>query len=86
VGPGVDLHETLSRVVSGVRVAAEKLGRDPAAIEMTVGGARTVAQAEQFAGIGIDRLVIAVRSKSVEDVRDELGTFGEEVIAQTRDL
>jgi hypothetical protein len=53
---------------------------------MTVGGARTVAEAERLAAIGIDRMTIAVRAKEIEAVRDELGTFGEEVIRVTRDL
>jgi probable F420-dependent oxidoreductase len=86
VNPALDLHETLRSVISGVRAEAETFGRDPASIEMTVGGARTVAEAERLAAIGIDRMTIAVRAKEIEEVRDELGTFGEEVIRVTRDL
>ena len=86
VGPGLDLHETLGRVIPGVRAEAERIGRDPAAIEMTVGGARTVGEAERLAVLGVDRLVIAVRSKELDAVDNELATFGEEVIAATRDL
>ena len=86
VGPQFDLHETLGRLIAGVRAEAELLGRDPSAIEMTVGGARTVAEAERMAALGVDRLVIAVRSKEPETVRDELGRFGDQVIAATRDL
>ena len=66
--------------------AAEELGRDPRSIEMTVGGARTVAEAEVMAGLGVDRCTIAIRAKEPEAVRDELGRFGDEVIAPTRDL
>jgi imidazole glycerol phosphate synthase subunit HisF len=51
-----------------------------------VGGARTVAEAEIMANLGADRCTIAIRAKEPEAVRDELGTFGQEVIAQTRDL
>jgi probable F420-dependent oxidoreductase len=80
------LHETLGQVIPGVRAEAERLGRDPRSIEMTVGGARTVAEAEIMAKLGVDRCTIAIRSKEPEAVRDELGTFGQEVIAQTRDL
>jgi probable F420-dependent oxidoreductase len=86
VGPGLDLHETVSRVIRGVRDEAEAIGRDPAAIEMTVGGARTVPEAEKLAQLGADRLVIAVRAKSSDDVRRELTAFGTEVIAPTREL
>jgi probable F420-dependent oxidoreductase len=86
VGPGLDLHETLGQVIPAVRAAAEELGRDPSSIEMTVGGARTVAEAERLAALGVDRLVIAVRSKDTDAVREELARFGEDVIAPTRDL
>jgi alkanesulfonate monooxygenase SsuD/methylene tetrahydromethanopterin reductase-like flavin-dependent oxidoreductase (luciferase family) len=86
VGPGLDLHETLGRVVSGVRSAAEDLGRDPSSIEITVGGARTVAEAERLVALGVDRLVIAVRSKETNEVADELAQFGQTVIGPTRDL
>ena len=80
VGPGLDLHETLRRVIGSVREEAARLGRDPDAIEFTVGGARTVEQAEQMAALGVDRLVIAVRGKSRNEVSDELGGFAETVI------
>jgi probable F420-dependent oxidoreductase len=80
------LHETLGQVIPAVRAEAEKFGRDPRSIEMTVGGARTVAEAEVMAKLGVDRCTIAIRSKEPEAVRDELGIFGQEVIAQTRHL
>jgi probable F420-dependent oxidoreductase len=86
VGPGLDLHETLARVISNVRTEAERFGREPTDIEITAGGARTVAAAERMAELGVDRLVVAVRSKEVSALSDELGTFGEEVIAASRDL
>jgi probable F420-dependent oxidoreductase len=87
VDPRLDkLHETLGVVIPGVRAEAEKYGRDPQSIEMTVGGARTVAEAEVMAKLGVDRCTIAIRSHEPEAVRDELGTFGEQVISQTRDL
>jgi phosphoribosylformimino-5-aminoimidazole carboxamide ribonucleotide (ProFAR) isomerase len=65
---------------------AEKAGRDAKAIEITVGGARTVADAERFAELGVDRSVIALRAKETPAVEDELGAFGHDVIAPTRDL
>lgn len=87
VDPRLDLlHETLGQVIPAVRAEAERLGRDPRAIEMTVGGARTVAEAEIMAKLGVDRCTIAIRSKEPEAVRDELESFGQEVIAKTRDL
>jgi probable F420-dependent oxidoreductase len=86
VGPGLDLHETLRHVIGSVRAEAEVVGRDPDQIEMTVGGARTVEQAAVMADLGVDRLVIALRGKSREEVADELGSFAEAVIAPTADL
>jgi probable F420-dependent oxidoreductase len=86
VGPGLDLEATLRQTIGSVRREAEALGRDPRTIEMTVGGARSVEAAERFAKLGVDRLVIAVRGKEAEEVREELGRFADEVIAQTRDL
>jgi probable F420-dependent oxidoreductase len=86
VGPGLDLHETLRHVIGSVRAEAEAVGRDPDQIEMTVGGARTVEQAAVMADLGVDRLVIALRGKSREEVADELGSFAEAVIAPTADL
>ena len=86
VGPGLDLQETLTSVIGGVREQAAALGRDPGSIEMTVGGARTVADAEQFARLGVDRLVVALRGKEIPEFEDEVATFGRDVIAATRDL
>jgi probable F420-dependent oxidoreductase len=86
VGPGLDLHETLGRLIGAVRTAALEIGRDPADLEITVGGARTVAEAERLAALGADRLVIAVRAKEIQQALDELAAFGEAVIRPTRDL
>jgi probable F420-dependent oxidoreductase len=86
VRPDEDLDEVLGNVVPAVREAAKALGRDGDAIEMTVGGARTVADAERLSKLGIDRLVIASRSKTRSELEDELGTFASEVMSQTGDL
>lgn len=86
VGPGLDLHATLRQVIGDVRAEAERIGRNPTEIEYTVGGARTVGEAEQMAELGVDRLVIAIRSKDLGEVREELARFGEQVIAPTRQL
>jgi probable F420-dependent oxidoreductase len=86
VGPGLDLHATLRQVIGDVRAEAERLGRDPDSIEYTVGGARTMADVEQMAALGVDRLTIAVRAKELDEVADELGRFGDEMISQTNDL
>jgi probable F420-dependent oxidoreductase len=85
VGPGLDLFETLGTIIPAVREEAERLGRDPRSIEMTVGGARTVADAERMAVLGVDRITIALRSKELGDLEDELGVLAE-LIAATSDL
>jgi probable F420-dependent oxidoreductase len=85
VGPALDLYETLGNVIPSVREEAERLGRDPGSIEMTVGGARTVADAERMAGLGVDRITVALRSKELDDLEDELGVLSD-VIRETRDL
>jgi probable F420-dependent oxidoreductase len=85
VGLDLDLFETLGTIIPAVRGEAERLGRDPATIEMTVGGARTVADAERMAALGVDRITIALRSKELVDLDDELGVLAE-VVAATRDL
>jgi probable F420-dependent oxidoreductase len=86
VGPGLDLQATLRQVIGDVRAEAERLGRDPDSIEYTVGGARTMTEVEQMAALGVDRLTIAVRSKELDAVADELGRFGDEMISETKDL
>jgi hypothetical protein len=86
VGPTLDLHTTLRQVIRDVRTEAERIGRDPDGIEYTVGGARTIADAEQMASLGVDRLVIAIRAKDIGEVRDELARFGDAVITATRDM
>jgi probable F420-dependent oxidoreductase len=86
VGPGFDVEETLARLISSIRTEAEKADRAPGSIEITVGGARTVADAERLAKLGVDRLTVAIRAKEPEALGDEIGTFGQDVIATTRDL
>lgn len=86
VPPGQDVREVLPVVLAEVRARAEAAGRDPRAIEITSGGAKTVEAAEWFAAQGVHRMTIAVRARGGEELRDELGRFGETVIAKTRDL
>jgi probable F420-dependent oxidoreductase len=86
VPPGLDLYETLERVIGEVRSEATRLGRSPDDIEMTAGGARSLPEVERMASLGVDRLVIAVRAKEMGAVHEELAAFGEEVIRPSRDL
>lgn len=69
-----------------LRHSASEAGRDPSTVEITSGGARTAEEARWFADQGVHRLTIAVRSKTIADMREELLRFGDEVIGATTDL
>lgn len=86
VAPDLDFDATLRRIIADIRAECERIDRDPDEIEYTVGGARTVDEAAARAELGVDRCTIAIRSKDLSEVRDELARFGDEVIAPTRDL
>jgi len=84
--PTEKVYADLPQLLGWVREAAIEAGRDPASIEITSGGVRTVEEAKWFADQGVHRLTIAVRSKTIPDMREELMRFGNEVIAKSVDL
>ena len=86
VFPGRDPLVELPRLIGEVRAAAGAAGRDAGTLEFTAGGARTVAEAEQYAAFGVDRLTVAVRGRSVGEVQDEVARLGEELVRPTADL
>ena len=86
VFPGEDVTEAIPRLIGAVRREAEAAGRDPDSLEITAGGARTVAEAEWFAEQGVHRLTVAVRARTVPDMVEELHRFADQVIAPTVDL
>ncbi|MFI5041383.1 MAG: LLM class F420-dependent oxidoreductase [Acidimicrobiales bacterium] len=86
VFPGEDITVVLPQLIQRVRAETAAAGRDPDALEITSGGARTVEEARWYASIGVHRIGIAVRSSTIADMRDELHRFGDEVIASTTDL
>jgi probable F420-dependent oxidoreductase len=86
VPPQLDFDATLRRIITDIRAECERNDRDPDEIEYTVGGARTADEAADMAALGVDRCTIAIRSKDLNEVRDELARFGDEVIAPTREL
>jgi hypothetical protein len=47
---------------------------------------RTADEAGWFAEQGVHRLTVAVRAKTIPDMREELLRFGDEVIAKTANL
>ena len=83
VFPGEDITVALPRLIDDVRARTVAYGRDPDALEITSGGARTVDEARWYASIGVHRIGVAVRSRTIADMRDELHRFGDEVIANT---
>ncbi len=86
VFPGEDITVLLPEVIERVRRQAVEFGRDPEAIEITSGGARTVDEAKWYAEVGVDRITIAVRASTIPDMRDELHRFADEVITNTIDV
>jgi len=81
--PTQRVYEALPGLIDTVHRAAREAGRNPEDIELTSGGVRTVEQSKWFEDLGVHRLTIAVRSKTVDDMRDELLRFGDEVIEAT---
>ncbi len=80
------MYEDLPKLITLLRASAEQAGRDPDTIEVTSGGVRTAEEARWFADLGVSRLTVAVRGKTIPEMREELLRFGEEVIATTTDL
>jgi probable F420-dependent oxidoreductase len=76
----------LPPLIDTVRSAAAEAGRDPNEIEITSGGIRTAEEAKWFAERGVSRLTVAVRSRTIPEMRDELMRLGDELIAPTQDL
>ena len=85
VRPDEDLEEVLPRIIKRVKAETKAAGRDPDALEITSGGARSAEEARWYADMGVDRLTIAVRARTVEDMRDELRRFADETIAKTNE-
>jgi probable F420-dependent oxidoreductase len=85
VFPGEDLREVLPRAFAAMRREAEAADRDPDAIEITSGGARTPGEAEWYAEQGVHRLTVAVRARTTEEMRDEVARLAEELVRPTAD-
>ena len=84
--PTEQVYTLLPQLLGWMREAALEAGRDPAAIEVTSGGVRTVEGAKWFADQGVHRLTIAPHAKDLPGMREELKRFGDTVIDKTRDL
>jgi hypothetical protein len=86
VFPDHDPLVELPRLIAEVRKATEAAGRDPEALELTAGGARTIDQAVHYAGLGISRLTVAVRARTATELREEVARLGDELVTPTAEL
>lgn len=86
VFPGEDPLVRLPYLLDRVRAETKAVGRNPDAMEFTAGGARTVEEAKVYASFGIHRLTVAIRSRTVEELRDEVARIGDELVTPTADL
>ncbi len=84
--PGEDLKVALPHLIERAKEETLAAGRDPDELEITSGGARTVEEAKWYASVGVDRIGVPVRASSINEMRDELNRFSDEVIAKTLDL
>jgi probable F420-dependent oxidoreductase len=86
VPPGQEPLVELPRLLSRVRAETRAAGRDPAAMEFTAGGARTVEDAKKYADLGVHRLTVAIRARTIGDMQQEVARLGDELVATTIDL
>lgn len=84
--PTERIYEELPPLIAEVKRSATEAGRDPDSIEITSGGIRTAEDAKWFAEQGVHRMTVAVRSKTIPDMRTELLRLGEELVEPTREL
>jgi probable F420-dependent oxidoreductase len=86
VFPGEDLTVQLPKLINRVKDLTEQAGRPRDALELTTGGARTVDEAKWFADLGVHRMTVAIRSRTIPDLREEVARYGDELVAPTADL
>lgn len=84
--PGKGTPDELTELFDIVRQTAADAGRDPAVIEMTVGGpfvrsSDPVGEVQRMADLGVDRLVFPAFAFLKPDIAEACAAFGESVIA-----
>jgi probable F420-dependent oxidoreductase len=72
--------DQLRSLIDEMRAAAEAAGRDPDAIEVTLGSARTEEQVRGFAALGASRVVISPPAFEPAGLRDALERYASEVM------
>jgi probable F420-dependent oxidoreductase len=78
--PGRYRDEELRPLLETMRASATEAGRDPAAIEITAGGALDLGGVQRFADLGVGRVVIPPLGFDLETLKSTIGNFAESVI------
>ena len=75
--------EELARLFGVVREECERIGRDPAEVELICGGrVRTLEDLEPYAALGVSRLVVSPPAQDVDGLRRGLERFARDVVEQ----
>ena len=74
--------EELAELLDEMKRAAKDAGRDGDAIEITAGGALDLDGIKRFADLGVERMVIPPLGFDLETLKEQLGQFGDNVIAR----
>jgi probable F420-dependent oxidoreductase len=80
--PARSLPDDLDPLLATMRASATDAGRDPAAIEVTAGGAFDIDGVKRFADLGVDRVVIPPLGFDLDTLERALGDFGDNVISK----
>lgn len=79
--PARGTPEELGRLFGIVREECERIGRDPAEVELTCGGrVRGPEDLEPYAALGVSRLVVSPPAQDVDGLRRGLDRFARDVI------
>jgi probable F420-dependent oxidoreductase len=78
--PGRYRDEELRPLLETMRASATEAGRDPAAIEITAGGALDLGGVQRFADLGVGRVVIPPLGFDLETLKSTIDNFAESVI------
>jgi probable F420-dependent oxidoreductase len=80
--PGTTDPEHLAHILGVMRRAAEEAGRDPDAIEVTTGGPLDADGIRRLGDLGVHRVTIPPLSFDPEELRRNLSSFAEDVMAK----
>jgi probable F420-dependent oxidoreductase len=85
--PGRGNHEELAELIDIVRTTAVENGRDPDAIEITVGapagmGDETITELKTLAELGVARVLVPPLAFDPEGQREAFARYGEDVISR----